>query len=217
MQPTGESSLAPLRFDPQACEGELVAFEGLLAGKAELGERADVLPFFRAHPQLTAFIGSYHPNLITPDRLGLEVPLFGMFQADAIVGDRARNAYCLIEFEDGRAGSVFVRRGRRISDWAPRFEHGFSQIVDWLWLLDDQGQTATAEDFFGTRHPDVYTLLVIGRDRELSAIERRRLAWRGRHVLVDSQHMRCCTFDQLAADLRSRLHRMLLRTGPPFS
>ena len=137
-----------------------------------------------------------------------------MFQAGAIVGDWARHAFCLIEFEEARAGSIFVRRGRRISDWAPRIEHGFSQLVDWLWLLSDQGQTATSEHFFGTRHPDVYTLLVVGRDRGLSAIEQRRLAWRGRRVLIDSQRVRCCTFDQLAADLRSRLHRMLLTTSP---
>lgn len=213
MQPGASSSLAPWRFDPLACRGELTAFERLLASSAELGERDDILPFFRAHPQLAAFLGSYHPNLVTADRLGLEVPLFGMFQADAIVGDWTRHAFCLIEFEDGRAGSVFVRRGRRISDWATRIEHGFSQIVDWLWLLDDQRRTDAFEAFFGARHVDLFALLVVGRDRYLTEPERRRLSWRARRVLVDSQHVQCCTFDELAADLRARLDTLQIRSG----
>lgn len=209
----GESSLAPWRFDPYACQDELAAFERLLAGHEALGEREDILPFFRSHLHLAAFLSSYHPNLITSNRLGLEVPLFGQFQADAIVGDRTRHAFCLVEFEDGRANSVFVRRGRQTSDWASRLEHGFSQIVDWLWLLDDQRQTDTFEGHFGARQIDVFTLLVVGRDQSLSEAERRRLAWRARRVVVDSRHVHCCTYDMLAVDLRERLDALFRQAG----
>lgn len=83
----GESSLVPWRLDPHACQTSLNEFERLLASRAELSEREDILPFFRAHPHLAALLGSYHPNLVAFERYGLEVPLFGMFQADAIVGD----------------------------------------------------------------------------------------------------------------------------------
>ena len=201
----GSPSLAPWRFDPHVCRADLAAFELLLAAKAELGEREDVLPFFRAHPHLAALLGTFHPNLHTFDRLGLEVPLFGMFQADAIVGDWEGHAFCLVEFEDARPNSVFARRGRQTSEWAACIERGFSQIVDWLWLLDDQRQTAAFEALFGARHPDVYTLLVVGRERGLSAAERQRLDWRRSRVLVNSQHIYCCTFDELAATLSKRL------------
>ena len=213
MPPSGDSSLTPWRFDLRACQDGLDAFERLLAGSAELGEREVVLPFFRAHPHLAAFVGSYHPNLITADRLGLEVPLFGMFQADAVIGDWTRHAFCLVEFEDARVASVFARRSRQTSEWASRFEHGFSQIVDWLWLLDDQRRTDAFEAFFGARHIDLFALLVVGRDRHLTEPERRRLTWRARRVVVDSQHVHCCTFDELAADLRARLDTLRLRAG----
>ena len=200
-----EPALTSWRFDRQACLTDLVAFEQLLADKAELGDRDDVLPLFRAHPHLTAALGSYHPNIAIPDRLGLEVPLFGQFQADAISGDGSTGAFCLVEFEEGRPNSVFVRRGRQTSTWAARLEHGFSQIVDWFWLLDDQRQTTAFETFFGARQIDVFALLVLGRDRDLSMAERQRLAWRRSRVVVNSQHVFCCTFDQLAVDLRVRL------------
>jgi hypothetical protein len=84
--------------------------------------------------------------------------------------------------------------------------------VDWLWLLDDQRQTDTFEAFVGGRHLAVFTLLVAGRERSLSAAERRRLAWRARRVVVDSQHVHCCTFDELVSDLRERLDTLFLRT-----
>ena len=99
MPPSPSSpSLAPWRFDVPTCQTDLADFVRLLAGKAELGEREDILPFFRAHPHLAALLGTYHPNLDAIDRLGLEVPLFGQFRADAIVGDWAGHTFCLVEF-----------------------------------------------------------------------------------------------------------------------
>ena len=169
MPPSPSSpSLAPWRFDVPTCQTDLADFVRLLAGKAELGEREDILPFFRAHPHLAALLGTYHPNLDAIDRLGLEVPLFGQFRADAIVGDWAGHTFCLVEFEEGRAGSLFARRGRRTSSWAARLELGFSQIVDRLWLLDDQRQTAAFEAFFGARQVDHRTIADAAVSRQVS-------------------------------------------------
>ncbi len=136
---------APWSFDRAACHADLDALEELLTSKAELSERRDVLRFFTEHPHLSAFLGSYHPNATAYDRLGVEVELFGQFTADVIAGDKTSQAYALLEFEDGRANSMFVRRGRQTSEWAQRFEHAFGQIIDWLWLLDDQ-QLAARRD-----------------------------------------------------------------------
>ncbi len=187
-----------------ACQVDLDALDALLAARPELSERDDILPFFRDHPHLTAFLGSYNANLTSYDRLGVEVALFGQFVADVVVGDHTRRAYCFIEFEDGQSTSMFVRRGRRITEWSPRFEHGISQLIDWLWLLDDQEQTALFEEQFGPRPLDVVTLLVAGRDSGVSPADRRRLQWRRGHVVVNSQHLYCCTFDELLRDLRWR-------------
>lgn len=119
--------LAPWVYDDSAARADLDALDTLLASRMDLSERDDILPFFRAHPHLLALIGSYNRRLATYDRLGVEVPLFGQFTADAIIGDRT-----LVEFEDGRESSMFVRRGRHRTEWAPRVEHGLSQLVDWL-------------------------------------------------------------------------------------
>lgn len=105
--------LAPWRFDPVTCLADLDAIEQLLTAHAELSERDDILPFFRAHPQLAASLGSYSLVTKTYDRLGLAVTLFGQFTADLVAGDRRNRAYCLVEFEDGRSNSV--RKWQRAS------------------------------------------------------------------------------------------------------
>lgn len=109
-------SLTSWRFDVAACRADLNEFDRLLATKAELAERDDILPFFRTHPNLSAFLGSYHPNINTHDRLGVEVPLFGAFMADVVVGDWARKAYCFVEFEDGKSiGCVSDELGKEVT------------------------------------------------------------------------------------------------------
>ncbi len=200
--PSGQ--LVPWVYDDGAARADLDALDTLLASRMDLSERDDILPFFRAHPHLLTLIGSYNRNLATYDRLGVEVPLFGQFTADAIIGDRTQRAYTLVEFEDGRESSMFVRRGRHRTEWAPRVEHGLSQLVDWLWLLDDQQQTLVFEEMFGPRPITATVVLVIERDSGVSNADRRRLEWRRNHVVINSQHLYCCTLDELLWDLRVR-------------
>lgn len=202
--PTGVPG--PWRFDIQSCRSDLDAFGHLLASSPALAERGDILPFFRDHPHLSVFLASYHPNVTNYDRLAIEVPLAGQFVADIVAGDRDTRSYCFIEFEDGTETRLFVRRGCHMTEWSARFDRAFSQIVDWFWLLDDQQQTQLMEDRFGPRPLDVAALLVIGRDAGVSTLDRRRLEWRRDHVLVDSHHVFCCTFDELARGLRRRLY-----------
>jgi hypothetical protein len=195
----------PIRFDAAQCARELDAFARLLGERATLGERADVLPFFRAHRHLTAFLGSYYPNIRVADRIAYELDLFGAFTADVVVGDWERRAYCLVEFEDGAPESVFVRRGRATTEWSTRFEHGLSQIVDWYWKLADLRGTASLAQLFGAAEVDATAILVVGRDAGVVGVDRARLDWRRRRVVVDSRHVYCCTFDELERDLRLRL------------
>jgi Domain of unknown function (DUF4263) len=202
--PTGK--IAPWQFDRVACLADLDAFAALLQAKHELSERDDILPFFRTHPHLAALLGSYNVGATNCDRLGVEVGLYGEFVADVVAGDRSRRAYCFVEFEDAMPASLFARRARHGTDWSPRFSRGFNQIVDWLWLLDDQEMTAGFAEDFGPPPISIVALLVIGRDRDMSQRDRRRLAWRQRHLLVNSQHIYCYTFDDLLHDLHGRLH-----------
>lgn len=214
---TPSGRLAPWVYNEDAARADLDALEALLTTRSELSERDDVLPFLRQHPHLCALIGSYNRRANLYDRLGLEVPLFGQFTADLISGDRTTRAYTLIEFEDGRPGSLFVRRARQRTEWSPRCEHGLSQLTDWLWLLDDQEHTQIFEETFGARPFTATVVLVMGRDSGLAPEERRRLEWRRDRVVINSQHLYCCTFDELLRDLRwrARWHPWIRTVTPP--
>ena len=194
-----------MRFDRERCQSELGEFAQLLASNAALSERRDILPFFKGHRQLAAFLGSYNPNLIAPDRLAFELPLFGDFVVDVAIGDSQRRTFCFVEFEDARPESIFVRRGRNAREWSPRFDHGFSQIVDWVWKLDDLRNTAAFERQFGAGAISYVLLLIIGREAGLAAEDRPQLMWRRDHVVVNSRHMQCYTFDEVLRDLHLRL------------
>jgi hypothetical protein len=192
-------------MDWDAASADLAALEHLLRENADLAEREHILPFFHTHADLTALLGTYHPDIVTCDRLGFEVALFGEYVADAVVGESATNALCFIEFEDGRASSVFKPRRRRGTEWSDRIEHGFSQILDWFWLLEDQQATLTFAAQFGERSPNVEALLIVGRDSGVSLADRRRLTWRSRRVHIGGQRIVCCTYDDVLRRLRQRL------------
>lgn len=192
--------------DPAGCRKELDEFGQLLASKAELSERDDVLPFFRARRRLAALLGTYGSDVGRSPGVAFEFPLLGDFAADLVVGDRDRREYVVVEFEDGRNDSVFRKvRGRATTAWSPRFEGGFSQLVDWFYTLDDYKKTHKFVKEFGAGHVTFGGLLVVGRAAGVSESDRVRLDWRSNKVLVDSCPVRCVTFDGLHATLRDRL------------
>jgi hypothetical protein len=200
------NSLQPLSFDPVRCRAELDELDALLALHASLDEQKQILPFFRTHPQITALLGSYCGKIRTFDRLAFELDLFGDFKADAVVGDTRRESFCFIEFEDGRPESIFRRVGkRRTLEWSSRFDHGASQIIDWCWKLDDFQRTDGFIRLFGSPTIEISGLLVVGRDTGVSQSDYPRLQWRRKYVTVNAQPLYCCTFDELARDLRDTL------------
>src|SRR5437764_7153528 len=89
-------------YDPVAVRRELRAFAKLLAAKPSLSEQADILPFFKARPQLAAFIGTFAPGIGLATELAFEYPFLGDFRADIVLGNRQQKQFCVVEFEDGR-------------------------------------------------------------------------------------------------------------------
>jgi Domain of unknown function (DUF4263) len=191
-----------LEFDPSICQSELTELKRLLQSKHSLSERDDILPFFRERQHLSAFVGSYHPKINRFDRVAFEYDLFGDFAADLVVGDSVKKSYCFVEFEDAASNSIFISKpGKSSPEWSPRFEKGFSQIVDWFWKLDDLKKTEDFENRFNPRAIDYMALLIIGRNEYLEPREKKRLAWRQQNLLVNSKHIYCLTFDELYDDL----------------
>jgi hypothetical protein len=194
-----------LDFDFKQCRAEVGELRDWLDANPALGEKA-IRDFFRHRRHLSAFVGSSDSNVNRLDRIAFEYPLFGDFTCDLVVGDSARSAFCFVEFEDAGPQTLFVRRGKKTTrEWSPRFDHGYSQLIDWFHKLDDMEKSSDYSSRFGAatiRHSGV---LIVGRDQYLIPGERERLVWRSDHVIVASRAIQCTTFDGLAEVLQARL------------
>lgn len=154
-------------FSSSQCRNELDQLRNLLDSKDQLKERQDILPFFQERQHLCAFIGSYFPYLANPDRIAFEYDLFGDFKSDLAIGDSNSQQFCFVEFEDATDSSLFVKKGSKATlEWSERFEHGFSQVLDWFWKLADMENIAIATLFrtltskhFPLHHANNQTLL----------------------------------------------------------
>lgn len=194
-------------FDMTQCKKDVEELGKLLVSKTELEERSDIQPIFKNRPHLHALIGSYVPDLIAVDRIAYEFPICGDFAADLVVGSSKTQNYCMIELEDAKSDSVFCElRGKATKEWGKRFEHGFSQLVDWFCVLDDMKNTARFRRDFGDGHCRFHGFLIIGRSQFLTDDDRRRLRWRTEKVTVNSHQIHCLTFDDLYENLSFRLN-----------
>jgi len=176
---------------------ELGEFKQLLSSKSELAEKADILPFFRKHVHLAAFTGAFFPNSISADKLAYEYSIYGDFVADLVLKDSSRHQVLFVEFEDALKQIVFRKvKNRYTREWGQRLEHGYGQVIDWLWKLADMQKTDDFESKFG-KHSRYQALLVIGRDSFNNELEKNRLDWRFDKTLVDSNSITCFSYDQL--------------------
>ncbi len=193
-------------IDSAKCRKEVAALRSLLDRRLNLEESLHIRPFFRRRRHLSAYIASYNPDISSFNQIAFEYPLFGDFTCDLVVGDSGRHAYCFVEFEDAGPDSLFVKRGKKATrEWSSRFDHGYSQIIDWFYKLEDMKKSNDFVARFGARTISYKGVLVIGRDRYLLPGEQDRLDWRRSNVIVASQNVQCVTFDRLAEDMQARL------------
>lgn len=194
-----------IAFDAGLCRNELENFRLLLASKGSLSERGDLQPFFKQSRHLTAFMGDAVGKIGVAKQVAYEYELFGDFAADIVTGNREKQ-FCFIELEDGDINSVLARvGGKATKEWSRRFEHGFSQLVDWFYQLDDFRKTDRFQKNFGYGHIDFVGLLLIGRNQEMDENDRKRLRWRTNRVIIDSHPMVCMTYDELYQELKDKL------------
>ena len=108
--------------------------------------------------------------------------------------------------EDARDESIFASvKQKSTQEWSRRFEHGFSQIVDWFWSLDDVKNSERFARDFGSGHCRFHGLLLIGRSAALSEADRSRLRWRTERVVVNSHCVHCRSYDDVYEDLLWRI------------
>jgi hypothetical protein len=205
------AQLKTLSLSKQQAKAELKAFKVLLdgKGKGDLSEKHDLLPFFDTNEHLCALMGTYNPNIVDYKNISIarEFSIFGDHKADLVIGDTKNKQFCFIEFEDAKSTSIFdSARAKSTPDWSRRYDHGFSQLIDWiLWIENNKGNAAYSARFQASSIR-YNMLLIIGRDRHLSDPSlRERFDWRSDSVVVASKKVHCITFDNLCNDLYARL------------
>lgn len=201
-------TFGPISLDLGTLAGDLNDLEAFLASKSYRKERAEIAPFFKLRTNLCAALGLMNSAVESPGRVATELDLFGDFACDVASGDSEANAYTLVEFEDAREYSVFSRleEGKIMKRWSARFEHGFSQLVDWAWRMSaESGSSDALRRIFGDAHPTVHLLLVVGRDADLTKEDLARLRWRANHTSLGAFRMSCFTFDGVLQSIRRRL------------
>jgi len=198
----------PLTLDRAILAYNLNELEALLSSAAHLRERDHLIPFFKERPHLCTALGYANSAVELPGRWANELDLFGDFVCDLAAGDDEANAYTLIELEDAQECSILSKlaKGKTMKRWSPRFEHGFSQLVDWAWRLSAEAGTSEAfRRIFGGHHPVIHFVLVIGRDADLDPSDLARLRWRANNISLGQYRMSCFTFDGLLQSIRRRL------------
>jgi hypothetical protein len=197
--------LESIAFDHALFEDELDALGTLLASRADLSETDDIRPLFQKCRHLSAFLGTFAPDIGPATELAFEFSFFGDYRADLLVGSKSARHFCVVEFEDGRPDSIFKKQPNRANpEWSGRFEHGFSQLTDWFFNLDDYKKSHGFTKTFGYGHVSFTGLLILGRSANLDDMKRTRLRWRSDKVLVDSNAIICITFDDVYEMFRRR-------------
>lgn len=196
-----------LKFSIKKAEEELLEFEQFITGHPSLQERREILPFFREHPQLSAFIADIIPDMLRFDRLAYEYDIFGDFSADMLIGDWQHHTFCFIEFEDAQTTSIFEPSNRYAPKFSKRFEQAYGQVIDWFWKLEDVKNTAEYRHRFGSSIIDYYGIIIIGYNKGLTEAQKERLRWRQNNVIVNSKHVYILTLDKLCENLRNKLQR----------
>jgi hypothetical protein len=93
--------------------------------------------------------------------------------------------------------SVFGGGPKYHEEWGRRFEHGFSQLVDWFWALDTYRGVPDFTRRFGAAPVQFFGMLVVGRRQFLQDHQVERLRWRLDRVLINNHKITCITFDDL--------------------
>jgi hypothetical protein len=200
-------------LDVPSCRQAVSSLASFLASNNELAEsgKGGLQEFFLEDPDLLLLAGDcFGPRSFTPAAYKSEYSIFGEFRADFAVANATRDKFLFIEFEDAKRDSVFKEKTSGSSsisyEWSKRFEHGYSQVVDWHYRMDDMSGTSRLEESFGVSMVEYDGLLVIGRDhfiREAGGVS--RLRWRKDKTVVNSRRIHCLTFDALLSEIAGRL------------
>ena len=197
-------------FSLTNCKKEIIEFENLLK-KPKLDENAEILPFFKKNINLCSLIRFIvSPN--TPNQLNIahEYDFWGDFACDLAVADAENKTICFVEFENCMPDSIFKQVGQKATkEYAPRFEHGYSQIIDWFYRIDNFTNSHEIKKKFGRDNIDFIGILITGHSRDLDDELRKRLKWRENNVVISNSKILYFTFDELLGSFKHKIDNIL--------
>lgn len=202
--------LQKIHLDLGIIERNLLELKSILTATDEIEEKT-LLDFFQKRPQLIAFMGVL-TDFGQIDRYAYEFPIASDLRTDFVIGSSEDNSYLLVEFESGKSDSIFKKKTRSLKEFSASFEHGYSQVIDWFWQIEDIFRTELLSRKFGSDTIDYNGLLVIGRNKGLLKDDFKRLKWRKDKVIINSKKIHCLTFDQLLEALEQKMK--LLKSIP---
>jgi hypothetical protein len=205
-----------LKLDLRQAHADLAALDKLLTDNEQLEETGPggLQEFFTSHPHLLLLMSrAFCPGLLPAAYLP-ECSVVQEFRADYAVANEDRSKFLFVEFEHAKKDSIFATKVKTKANqsyqWAKTFEHGFSQVLDWYFRLDDYQRASKIEEHFGAPKIDYVGILVIGRDQFLKKTGlSQRFEWRRKYTVINSQHLHCFTFDELARELRGHYETLI--------
>ncbi len=148
----------------------------------------------------------FNPRIAWSNRIAWEFDIFGDFACDLVVGEWEEANTASLNSRMLRSESIFSKQGKKATrEWGRRFDHGYSQVIDWAHKLDGRSMSADFLARFGRHEINYEAALVIGREKHLDEGEKQRLSWRSDKVVVNNKKVTCVTFDGLISQLSSRL------------
>ncbi len=171
-----------------------------------LFKETTILQELKKRPHASCLIGSMIAGAPKPDLYKFEFTLLGAFRADLVIGTSRTRRFVFVEFEGGGASSLFGPKGTaQMRDWSHEFEHGFGQLVDWAWAINDAKRLPTLQSAFGCDIAGSVSLLVCGRDSQMDAAERQRFDYRSEKISIEGTITTILTYDGLIAFLRDQI------------
>ncbi len=134
---------------------------------------------------------------------------FGNYRADFIIASKNEKQVCLIEFEDATTESIFSVKTEstktKTYEWSSRFDHGYSQILDWKYYATEEKASITND--FSTPPKKLEFALVVGWEKHLQPSNlQSRYDFRKNKVVINSGTFYCWNFDSLVEELQEKLH-----------
>lgn len=191
-------------FNLADADRQLNSFRDWLHDETFVGE-AEIVAQIKQRPHMACLLASTL-GLEAPDLIRFELALKGMFRTDLVLGNHGTRRFGLIEFEDATEHSIFKKGAAQYRQWAPRIEHGFSQIVDWAWVRQDHpNDTVLVNGFGGPISTSCYAV-ICGRDDSLrDDVERKRFAHRRSSLKIEGHPALVMTYDEMVRAMSDSL------------